>query len=31
MNKLVAATLEGKFTVFDMRTFNPTQGYSNLT
>lgn len=31
MNKLVATTLEGKFTVFDMRTFNTASGYSFLT
>lgn len=31
MNKLVATCLEGKFTVFDMRTFNPTEGYASLT
>jgi len=31
MNKLGAATLEGKFTLFDMRTFNPTTGYASLT
>ena len=31
MNKLAAATLEGKFTLFDMRTFNTSSGYSNLT
>ncbi len=31
MNKLAAATLEGKFTVFDMRTFNTNEGYANLT
>ncbi len=31
MNKLGAATLEGKFSIFDLRTFNATQGYANLT
>lgn len=31
MNKLSAATLEGKFSVFDLRTFNNTSGYSVLT
>ncbi len=31
MNKLGAATLEGKFTLFDLRTFNPTSGYATLT
>lgn len=31
MNKLGAATLEGKFSLFDLRTFNPTVGYANLT
>lgn len=31
MNKLGAATLEGKFTIFDLRTFNTQSGYANLT
>jgi hypothetical protein len=31
MNKLVASTLEGKFHVFDLRTLNPTSGYTYLT
>ena len=32
MNKLVAATLEGKFCVFDLRTFNANEGgYSGMT
>lgn len=31
MNKLGAATLEGKFTLFDLRIFNAAQGYANLT
>lgn len=31
MNKLGAATLEGKFTIFDLRTFNNQSGYSSLT
>ncbi len=31
MNKLGAATLEGKFSLFDLRTFNPSQGYASLT
>lgn len=31
MNKLGAATLEGKFTIFDLRTFNSTSGYASLT
>ena len=26
-----AATLQGKFTLFDLRTFSPTAGYSTLT
>ena len=30
MNKLVATTLEGKFHVFDMRTFNAEFGYATL-
>ena len=31
MNKLGAATLEGKLTIFDLRTFNPKEGYAHLT
>mmetsp|Transcript_14170 Transcript_14170/g.26657 ORF Transcript_14170/g.26657 Transcript_14170/m.26657 type:complete len:359 (-) Transcript_14170:2658-3734(-) len=32
MNKLAVATLEGKFTMFDLRTFNATSGgYSGVT
>jgi WD40 repeat protein len=31
MNKLLATTLEGRFTVFDMRTFHPEKGYASLT
>ena len=32
MNKLVAATLEGKFSIFDLRTFNASEGgYSSMT
>ena len=31
MNKLAATTLEGKFTLFDLRTYHPTLGYSFLT
>lgn len=31
MNKFSAATLEGKFTVFDMRTFNSKEGYASVT
>lgn len=31
MNKLGAATLEGKFTLFDLRTFNANSGYASLT
>jgi len=31
MNKFGAATLEGKFSLFDMRTFSPTEGYANMT
>ena len=30
MNKLVATTLEGKFHIFDMRTFNAEFGYATL-
>lgn len=31
MNKLGAATLESKFTLFDLRTFNNTSGYAHMT
>jgi hypothetical protein len=31
MNKLVAATLESKFHVFDCRTLHPTKGFACLT
>ena len=31
MNKIGAATLEGKFSIFDLRTFNNANGYSYLT
>ena len=31
MNKLVATTLESKFTVYDLRTQHPTKGFSSLT
>lgn len=31
MNKLLATTLEGRFTVFDMRTFNEQKGYASVT
>ena len=31
MNKLVAATLEAKYTIFDLRTQHPTRGYASLT
>ena len=31
MNKFGAATLEGKFSLFDMRTFSPTEGYATMT
>ena len=30
MNKLVATTLEGKFTIFDMRTQNEKSGFASL-
>ena len=30
MNKAVASTLEGKFHVFDLRTFNAVDGYTSL-
>jgi WD repeat-containing protein 92 len=31
MNKLVVTTLESKFTVFDLKTYHPTLGYTGLT
>ncbi|XP_011403803.2 PREDICTED: WD repeat-containing protein 92-like [Amphimedon queenslandica] len=31
MNKLVSATLESKFNLFDLRTFHPAKGYTSLT
>lgn len=31
MNKLGAATLEGKFSLFDLRTYSNTTGYANMT
>jgi len=31
MNKLVAATLESQFKLFDMRTYHPKEGYESLT
>ena len=31
MNKLGASTLEGKFSLFDLRTFSSTSGYASLT
>lgn len=31
MNKLGAATLEGKFSIFDLRTFSTSSGYASLT
>jgi WD repeat-containing protein 92 len=31
MNKLVVATLESKFHVFDMKTYHPQQGYTGLS
>ena len=31
MNKLVVASLESKFSVYDMRTQHPTKGFSSLT
>lgn len=30
MNKLVAVTLEGKYHVFDLRTFNKKKGFASL-
>ena len=29
MNKMIVTTLDGKFYIFDMRTFHPTKGYSH--
>ena len=29
MNKMIVTTLDGKFYIFDMRTFHPTRGYSH--
>lgn len=31
MNKLVATTLESRFTVYDMRTQHPESGFAHLT
>ena len=31
MNKLAAATLEGKFHVWDLRTQHPTKGFASVT
>ena len=31
MNKLVATTLESKFSVYDLRTQHPTKGFTALT
>jgi WD40 repeat protein len=31
MNKLVCATLESQFKLFDMRTYHPKDGYTSLT
>ena len=31
MNKLGAATLEGKFSIFDLRTYSNSTGYANWT
>lgn len=31
MNKLVATTLESKFTLYDLRTQHQTKGFSSLT
>ena len=31
MNKLVATTLESKFSVYDLRTQHPTKGFAALT
>eukprot|EP00742_Colponemidia_sp_Colp-10_P004102 GILJ01004377.1.p1 GENE.GILJ01004377.1~~GILJ01004377.1.p1 ORF type:complete len:356 (-),score=39.31 GILJ01004377.1:30-1097(-) len=31
MNKLLVATLESKFSIYDLRTFHPEEGYAGLT
>ena len=31
MNKLVATSLEAKFTVYDVRTQHPSKGFASLT
>jgi len=31
MNKLLVTTLEGRFMIFDMKTFHPEKGYSYMT
>lgn len=31
MNKCIATTLEGKFTIYDLRTHNNETGYANVT
>jgi WD40 repeat protein len=31
MNKLVCATLESQFSLFDLRTYHPKEGYASLT
>ena len=31
MNKLVATSLEAKFSVYDVRTQHPTKGFASLT
>jgi len=31
MNKVVATTLEAKFSVYDLRTQHPTKGFTSLT
>ena len=31
MNKMVVASLESKFSVFDLRTQHPTKGFASLT
>ena len=31
MNKLVATTLEGKLSVYELRTFHPVKGFSSLS
>lgn len=30
MNKLVATTLEGKLSVYDLRTLHPVKGFSSI-